>query len=745
MSNTSFRSLTGSLIATLIASTVIAITPSSANAYPFDGVEDDYQDLILATPVALHGRVVDEAGVPIVGASLRLIAWGESIANHDEASNSWEGGDFQLQSLERRNALLEVSMDGYYSEVLPVELQVALDEDTVELGDIELVAEQFGRARLSFAGDAMFDRRMFSEGVLNINTLGSDTAAVLQYMQPFMQSDDHTAINLETPVTADRSTPHPTKSFVFAAYPESAAELPDAGVDSVSLGNNHIYDYLEIGVSDTLFHLDAIGLPYYGAGMRPSEAANTVHRTNINGVPISLQGFSNFVGYSYSNDESLQVVTRSNPDKAGALPSFTSELNNFVDGELANGRLPIPVLHGGDEYSLMQSSGSWLDFERLIDRGAPLVIGHHPHVVHGVGTIDPGDGPRFVFGSLGNFVFDQDIFETMRSYLVVVDMIDGGQGPAVERVRLIPFRLDGYAPRPLVGKALANMGRYLSHLSTAEAQETGFGHAVIFAEGGRLVVVADEGEIETTDLVDNRQLTVLGGTTGLVALDPFTDTDALAGLSASAPASCSLGRDLLVVGDFEDPDVDDAYLEGDGWAQSSTRYLQSSETHSGTGAAVLLRRSSNVDITNFYMGRSVEVDGGSAMTITGWRKGNNAGPLTIRVRWYNSAGNQISQSSHPYAAGTFDWSRFDINVTAPANADKVRVYYQMSPPNDGEAELFLDDISFVAWSSTPVAVPVAEPEQQGVAIESPNAWDFVRCSAPNGPLRLTLTHRTYEL
>ncbi|KIG18416.1 Capsule biosynthesis protein capA [Enhygromyxa salina] len=717
----------------------LAVASPVQAGYQFDDDESDYQDLVLATPIALEGRVIDAQGMPIMGAQLRLIAWGDSLINDGEATMAWEAGDFQLAGLARRNVLLEVSMDGYYTEILPVSLQVELGEAAVDLGDIELVAEQFGRARLTFGGDTMFDRRMFDDGVLHLNNLSEDTQALFRYIQPLLQADDHTSINLETPVTDDFSTPHPNKSYVFAAYPESAAELPGVGIDSVSLGNNHIYDYLEIGVSDTLFHLDAIGLPYFGAGMNPNAAAATKLRSDINGVEISLQGFSNFIGYSYG--PLYEVVTRSNPFKAGALPSFSANLDDFVDTEVAAGRFAIPVIHGGDEYKWVQNSGSHYDFERLVDHGAGLVIAHHPHVAHGVSVIDAGDGPRFVFGSLGNLVFDQEVYETMRSYLAIVDINEGPSGPEVERVQLAPYRLDGYIPRPLVGAGLADMGRHLAHLSTAEAPVSGFGRAVVFAEGGRLVVAADESDVQTTDLIDARSLTVASGSTGLVSLDPYTDTDALAALSSSAAATCELGLDLLGIGDFEDPDVDDAYLEGDLWVQSSARYVQGSETYNGNGAAVLLRKSTYNDRTSLWMGNKVEIKGNRPITVAGWHKGDNAGEFRITVRWLSSAGNTVAHTTeYQNFSANYDWSRFAINLTPPNGADSMQVYYRHYPPNSGgEGQVFLDDLSYIEWDPNTVAV-----NSQAVSLATPNAWDFVRCSAGNGPLSLNLTHRVYE-
>ena len=715
---------------------------SDAQAYEFDATEAAYQALYLATPIQLTGRVVDELGQPIEGAQLELRAWGDNADNDGEATSTWLDGQFTFGGLARRNAMLAITVAGdYYGENVPISLQVELGQTEVDLGDIVLTAKQFGRARLTFGGDAMFDRRMFTDDVIDDQNIGPDTRDLFRFMEGVLHADDHTAINLETPVTADRSTPHPTKSYVFGAYPDSAAELPGVGVDSVSLGNNHIYDYLEIGVEDTIFYLDQLGLPWYGAGMSRDESETTTYRPTINGLAVSMQGFSELTGGNYGGDE-LKTIALRDPDKAGALPSYTNVLEDFVEDEVAAGRFAIPIIHGGTEYAPYQNAGMHNDFETAVANGAGLVIAHHPHTAQGVQVIQTVDGPRFVFSSLGNFVFDQTIYETMRSYLAVVDIAETGGGVEVEKIRLVPFRLDDYAPRPMAGTALERMGRHLAHLSTNEAPVSGFDRAVVFAEGGRLVVTSDESEAQTSDLLDARSVSVSGGSTGAVSLERFTANDALAALSTDTPASCELGRDLLNIGDFEELDVDDEYGEPGLWTVSSSRYVQNSETHSGTGAAVLLRTSSNSGRTSMWLDKELEIEANHAMTLTGWHKGNNSGEFRIYVRFRTNGGSTITyRREYDFETPDHDWTQFNIDVTAPANAESIKVYFRHYPPDaNGEGQLFLDDVEFIDWDPS----ATVDVDAQGTQVPTPNAWDYVRCAAPDGDLGLDLTHRVYE-
>lgn len=734
------------LIRLLCVASVLA--PTLTHAYNFDAEVDAWEANYQAVPIDLEGRVIDEHGLAIADAQLSVIGWGASLDNDGEATSSWQGGNFELLGLARANVLVQVEAAGYYPEIVAVELQRPLDEDLVELGDIVLYEQRFDRARLTFGGDVMFGRRMLDaddDGVLgepsdllHMNTLTADTAALFRYVEAVLAADDLTSINLETPVTDNLQTPHPVKSYVFHAYPESAAALEQVGVDMVTLGNNHLYDYLDSGTADTLTHLDALGMPWVGAGLDDAEARASWWATNVGEIGLALQGFEDMQGLSYGDPD--LYLTAANAEKSGALWSSTSRIEQFVEDAAAAELFSIPQFHGGSEYVFAQTNSMRNDFELAIEGGAGLVVAHHPHVVHGVTSYDGGHGPRFVLGSLGNFVFDQDKYATFSSYLASVDLEHGLDGVEVARLRLIPMHLDGYVPRLLTGIGVAELGREVAHLGTAEQLAGGFTRAVVFAEAGKLSVAMSENDVSVTDLLDERVVPLTNGSTGPLPLDPYTDTDALARMSSSAAASCELGRDRMQYGDFEDRDVDDLAAEGDRWAQTSARYIQRHTARTGLAAAVLLRSSTHVSKASLKTIERVPVTGSRKVSVTGWSKGDNAGKFEVQVRWKTSGGSTISTTvSTPKAGGTWDWTAFTINLTAPANAATVELSYLASSPNAGEGLVFLDDLELLEWDAGLLAV-----DGNGVSITTPNGWDAVRCAAAGVSLGLTLTHRVYE-
>ncbi len=736
-------------LSAFVAIGLALVAPAEGQAYKFDAQVAAWESTYLSTPIDLEGRVVDEQGAAIVGAQITLLGWGESLDNDQEATASSAGGAFQLAGLARANVLARIEAPGHYVEIIPVELQRPLDEDIAEL-EVVLYAKRFDRARLSFTGDVMFARRMLDrdeDGVegepgdlLHFATMKQDSAALFRFVEPVLQADDVTVINLETPITDDLDAPHPTKSFVFNAYPESAAALEGVGVDAVTLGNNHVFDYLGAGVVDTLMHLDALGLPWFGAGLTDTDARGNWWATSVGGVDLAMQGFSDFVGTNYGG-EALYVIADDSPSKPGALWSTEGRIQQFVDVAKAAQRFAIPIFHGGSEYVFRQTAGMRSDFKTAIQRGAGLVIAHHPHVVHGVGTYDGGQGRRFVLGSLGNFVFDQRLYETFLSYIAVVDLEQGASGVRVDRLRLVPIHIDGYIPRMLTGTGVAELGRYVAHLSTAEQLAGGLIRAVVFAEqNGRLVVLTSEASALTSDLVDKRVVPISSGSTGPVALMPFSTNDALARVASKPNATCELGRDTLLYGDFEDRDVDDVAAEGDRWEQTSARYVQRVVVRTGQAAAVLLRSSTNTTRASLVTSARPPALPGRKYTIIAWVKGQNAGKLEVVVRWVKLDGTTIS-STIPYtkAAGTWDWRRFTINLTAPANTDSVEITYRQSPPASGEGQVFLDDVELVEWDTKTIA-----STSTGISVTTPNGYDHVRCAAAGSQLELTLTHRVYE-
>lgn len=729
-------------------------------AYRFDAAEAAFDATYAATPIDVSGVVVDEAGSPIAGAEVTAIGWGSGAVNHGEIAFTDDEGAFTLEGLARRSVLLRVEIDGYYSEIIPADLHRPLSAAVAEVGRVALTVQRPGRARILVGGDTMFGRRFVdsdADGVegeegdlIRPDTREADARAVLSFLSDVLSSADYTQVNLECPVTANPDTPHPYKTYTFFSYPETVRALALSGVDGVSLGNNHMFDYLEAGVTDTLSAVPNAGLDWFGAGVDESTAKGSVLYRTIRGVDVAFQGFNQLVSGGTTLTEYNLNATDGPPPKAGSLQLGLTQISDFMQTD-AVGRFAIPVLHGGSEYSDYPTSIMRRRFTQLVQMGAGMVVAHHPHTIHGVGLYDGGAGPRFVFMSLGNMVFDQEAFETFQSYLAVVDVDEAADGArAVHRVQLIPFQNEDYVPKLVGGAWLGRAIRHIGHLSTTlpaapspgDAAD-GLTGAVVFASGPRAAAVSDPAQYTTSDRVETRSVPLASRSTGPVAHVRSDASDSLAALRTSAAASCDYGREIMLYGDFEDSDVDDAFHEGSMWSMSEYRYIQNSVVRSGTGAMVFLRKSSSTSEVSSYMKNRVKFEPGRKLTLTGYLKGENAGQMRAQVYWYTSGGASLSNSvAYTRAAGTYDWQRFTVDLTPPANAGSVRVYFRAAAPASGEANTFLDDVSLIEWEGT-----IADGSA-GFAFPTPNNWSFVRCTAANlalTSLGVTTTHRSFAL
>ncbi len=710
----------------------------------FEASEAVFDATYAATPIGLSGRVVEENGAPVAGAQVTTIAWGSGAGNAGRTATSAADGTFVLAGLTRRSLLLRVTHAGHYAEIIPVDLHRPLGESSVAAEAIVMSERRVGRARMIFAGDTMFGRRFVDadeDGVegepgdlIRAGSRQVDATQLFAFTRDVLAAADFTQVNLESTVTDDPATPHPYKTFVYYSHPETILALPAVGIDAVSLGNNHVYDYLEDGLADTIAEVERTGLAWFGSGPSESAArATRLHATIGGGVDVALQGFDQIV-----NDGTMlaryRLVARDAPgQKGGALELSSANADDFMGAESPE-RLVIPVLHGGAEYSAYPDQRMRARFVEMVEQGAGLVVAHHPHTVQGVGVVDAGAGagPVFVLMSLGNLVFDQDVFETFQSYLAVVD-VDGRQ---VHRVQLVPFHAEGYVPRLVSGAAIGRAGRHVGHLSTTLPGGDALVGATVFPSGARIVALADASAARTSERTRTLTVATPAGRSGPIEIERSAAADVLAGVSVTGSgASCDVGRDLMLHGGFEDEDVDDAFHEGAMWDQTASHRLENSVVRSGIGAAVLLRSASNTGKASLYMSNRISFDATRPLTLVGQVRGDNAGVFDIEVAWYSSGGTRLSSSVvHTRAAATYAWQRFVVDLAAPAGATSLRPYYRGAPPERGDAATFLDDVALIEW------------QPGSTTLATPNEWSFVRCAAPGrSSLDLTFTQRVYEL
>jgi len=237
-----------------------------------------------------------------------------------------------------------------------------------------------GTAVLAFAGDVHF------EGTSASTTDLGDAFGVLA-------GADLSVVNLETAVTTGGT--RVDKQFAFRAPPAAVTALRDAGVDAVSLANNHGMDYGTSGLRDTLDAGREAGLPVLGAG-DDVDAAFTPLRAEPGGVPVSVIAATDVI------DSSVETAWTATATTAGLASAKDSDrLLADVRGEAADGRVVVVVLHWGTERVQCPTQRQRELAADLAEAGAAVVVGSHAHVLEPTATV----GHTFVAYGLGNFHF----------------------------------------------------------------------------------------------------------------------------------------------------------------------------------------------------------------------------------------------------------------------------------------------------------------------------------------------------
>ena len=484
-----------------------------------------------AAALELIGRVSGDDGEPLPAVVISL----DGVSARSDAA-----GRFSLQAPDDAEVyVLRYAADGHFPAVhsySALELSWwAGGDGPAPLPEVSLVARKPGRVMLAFGGDAMMGRR-YSDPypgepvLLRPGSRLDDARALLRHVQPYLELADFASVNLETQVMDAPPEGKAPKSYVFYTPPEAVVALRDAGVDYVTLGNNHTNDYLAPGLASTLDALRAAQLPFSGAGMNEQDAL-AAHRAQIGDAGFSFLGYVGWAGNFSPN----QVATGA--DKSGAAFGTTENIVASVRRESAAGQLPVIQYHGSREYAEEPTLVTETRLKRAIDEGAVLAIAHHPHVVQGFEIYRD----RLIAYSLGNFMFDQFHYATQYSYMVWVWM----DGDRLHRAEVVPIHLQGYTPMPATDTVRQKVLRRTQALSARRG-------VVMDVSGGHGVIRNGSRREEPADTVLDLPLAGPGGATiRTLQAQPWQRPPTAVVADGGASARYRLGMNLLPTGHFE--------------------------------------------------------------------------------------------------------------------------------------------------------------------------------------------------
>lgn len=236
--------------------------------------------------------------------------------------------------------------------------------------------------KLFFSGDMMLDR-----GVEDLMKKKKDFNYPFSQIKDLWQGADQVVVNLEGPIVKNPPV-MPEHSLQFAFSPELLQPIKDNGITLLSLANNHSLNMGQDGLKQTRDFLSNNKLGYFGDPIKCTEEFAYKQGDFV------FLSFNKTYAYCSEDDilKTIANIKKTNTDK-------------FI----------IVTIHWGIEYKIVHSQAQADLAHKIIDNGADLIIGHHPHVVEDVELYKN----KVIFYSLGNFIFDQYFSEKTQQGLII--------------------------------------------------------------------------------------------------------------------------------------------------------------------------------------------------------------------------------------------------------------------------------------------------------------------------------------
>ncbi len=239
---------------------------------------------------------------------------------------------------------------------------------------------------LAFTGDIGFDRYMAGKW--------TDESLISDEILAFLGTADHVIANVEGPVIGmeANTTTSGAQQLLHSIDPAAVSVLKRIGADVWNINNNHIMDAGPEGLRSTLDYARSSGAKTLGAGMDIDEAMRPVILDGAGGIGL--------IGVGYR-----RACRAADVGKPGCFSwSEMDAIRDVIKAVKSTCRWCVIVAHGGEEFTAIPSPYVRDRYLAYLDMGADAVVSHHPHVPMNYETV----GGKYIFYSLGNFIFDTD-------------------------------------------------------------------------------------------------------------------------------------------------------------------------------------------------------------------------------------------------------------------------------------------------------------------------------------------------
>lgn len=270
------------------------------------------------------------------------------------------------------------------------------EEPDIEIDDNEPIIKEpdIRNIEMVSVGDIMFHAPQ-----LNAANMGNgvyDFAPPFEYIKPYVESADLALANFET-VT-------PENGRAYEGYPlfnspkESILALKETGFDILSTANNHTLDQGKVGVLNTLKYIEEYGLKSVGTYSQPNPQPLI---EEVNGIKFGFLAYTyglNGLDSRLTQEELSYMINLIDEEK------IEKDIRTMKDLDVD---MVVVSIHWGNEYQRQPSDYQIELGHKMVDWGANIILGSHPHVLQKSEIIKKDGRDNFIIYSMGNFISNQ--------------------------------------------------------------------------------------------------------------------------------------------------------------------------------------------------------------------------------------------------------------------------------------------------------------------------------------------------
>lgn len=271
---------------------------------------------------------------------------------------------------------------------------IELKENIIEESPEETSEPKITSASILATGDIMFHMPQ-NKAAFNSDTKSYDYSDNFKYVKKYIQSADLAVANFETVVAEDKEC---------AGFPnfnspiETLYAIKDAGFHILTTANNHCLDQGKNGLINTIDAIESVGMKNIGTYKAPN---TPLMIEEINEIKMGLLSYSygfNGMNFTLTEEEREYMISEIDEDK------IKEDIEKAKD---LGADIVIVFIHWGDEYHSEPSEEQIELGRKMVEWGANIIFGSHPHVIQKSEIINYNNQDNFIIYSMGNFLSNQ--------------------------------------------------------------------------------------------------------------------------------------------------------------------------------------------------------------------------------------------------------------------------------------------------------------------------------------------------